>query len=66
MIALLRQLLAAILSLVLAAPLCACTFDPVGNRTQKTSTIPGYPGGLLVASLFISQGLTSLFHFLPF
>jgi RHS repeat-associated protein len=21
-------------------------YDPVGNRTQKTSTIPGYPGGL--------------------
>ena len=22
------------------------TYDPVGNRTQKVSTIPGYPGGL--------------------
>jgi RHS repeat-associated protein len=22
------------------------TYDPVGNRTQKTSTLPGYPGGL--------------------
>ena len=22
------------------------THDAVGNRTQKTSTIPGYPGGL--------------------
>jgi len=21
-------------------------YDPVGNRTQKTSTLPGYPGGL--------------------
>jgi RHS repeat-associated protein len=23
------------------------TYDPVGNRTQKTSTLPGFPGGLL-------------------
>jgi RHS repeat-associated protein len=23
------------------------TYDPVGNRTQKVSTLPGYPGGLL-------------------
>src|ERR1700704_5594644 len=22
-------------------------YDPVGNRTQKVSTLPGYPGGLL-------------------
>ncbi len=22
------------------------TYDPVGNRTQKMSTLPGYPGGL--------------------
>ncbi len=22
------------------------TYDPVGNRTQKVSTLPGYPGGL--------------------
>ena len=22
-------------------------YDPVGNRTQKTSTLPGFPGGLL-------------------
>ena len=21
-------------------------YDPVGNRTQKTSTLPGFPGGL--------------------
>jgi hypothetical protein len=21
-------------------------YDPVGNRTQKSSTLPGYPGGL--------------------
>jgi hypothetical protein len=21
-------------------------YDPVGNRTQKVSTLPGYPGGL--------------------
>jgi RHS repeat-associated protein len=42
----LRQLLAAILSLVLAAPMWASTHYPVGNRTQKVSTLPGYPGGL--------------------
>jgi hypothetical protein len=30
----------------LAAPLCASAYDPVGNRTQKTSTLPGMPGGL--------------------
>ncbi len=23
------------------------TYDPVGNRTQKTSTLPGFPGGTL-------------------
>jgi hypothetical protein len=22
------------------------TYDPVGNRMQKVSTLPGYPGGL--------------------
>jgi len=22
------------------------SYDPVGNRTQKVSTLPGYPGGL--------------------
>ncbi len=32
MIGLLRQLLAAILSIILAAPLCASNYDPVGNR----------------------------------
>jgi hypothetical protein len=21
-------------------------YDPVGNRTQKTTMLPGYPGGL--------------------
>jgi RHS repeat-associated protein len=28
--------------------MCAASYvyDPVGNRTQKTSSIPGYPGGL--------------------
>ena len=41
-----QQLLAAILSIILAAPLSASTYDPVGNRTQKVSTLPGYPGGL--------------------
>jgi len=40
-----QQLLAAILSIILAAPLSASTYDPVGNRTQKVSTLPGYPGG---------------------
>jgi hypothetical protein len=39
-----QQLLAAILSIILAAPLSASTYDPVGNRTQKVSTLPGYPG----------------------
>jgi RHS repeat-associated protein len=24
----------------------SCVYDAVGNRTQKTSTLPGYPGGL--------------------
>jgi len=43
MIALLRQLLATILSLSLAIPVFS---DPVGNRTQKVSALPGYPGGL--------------------
>jgi RHS repeat-associated protein len=46
MLVLLRQLLAAILSLALATPMWAFAHDPVGNRTQKTSTLPGYPGGL--------------------
>jgi hypothetical protein len=46
MISLLCQLLAAILSVALATPMWAFTYDPVGNRTQKTSTLPGYPGGL--------------------
>ena len=46
MIAPLRQLLAAILSLALATPAYSSACDPVGNRTQKVSTMPGYPGGL--------------------
>jgi hypothetical protein len=48
MIAILRQLLAAILSISIAAPFATAsyTYDPVGNRTQKISTLPGYPGGL--------------------
>jgi hypothetical protein len=48
MTAILRQLLAAILSISIAAPLAAVSYtnDPVGNRMQKTSTLPGYPGGL--------------------
>jgi YD repeat-containing protein len=43
MIGFLRQLLAAILSFSIAVP---AFFDPVGNRKQKVSTLPGYPGGL--------------------
>jgi YD repeat-containing protein len=46
MIVFLRQLLAPTLSLVLAATMCASTYDAVGNRTQKVSTLPGFPGGL--------------------
>jgi len=45
MIVLLRQLLAAILSLALAAPALCNSANPVGNRTQKVSTLPGYPRG---------------------
>src|SRR6267142_6556394 len=43
MLRLLSQLLAAILSLALGIPAYAYA---VGNRTQKVSTLPGYPGGL--------------------
>src|SRR5271166_905542 len=43
---LLSQLLAAILSLALAASSLCNSANPVGNRTQKTSTLPGMPGGL--------------------
>jgi hypothetical protein len=46
MIMLLRQLLAAILSLALAAPALCNSANPVGNRRQKVSMLPGYPGGL--------------------
>jgi RHS repeat-associated protein len=59
MIGFVRQLLAAILSLTIGFSTCAIasdpsgmngavnyTYDPVGNRTQKVSTLPGYPGGL--------------------
>ena len=35
MIVVFRQLLAAILSVALATPMWAFTYDPVGNRTQK-------------------------------
>ncbi len=41
-----RQLLAAILSFVLAAPMCASTYDAVGNRKQITSTLAPVPAGL--------------------
>jgi RHS repeat-associated protein len=46
MAALLRQLLAAVLSIILAAPLWASMHDLVGNRAQKVSTPLGYPAGL--------------------
>src|SRR3981189_1371090 len=59
MIGCFRQLLAAILPITLGISLSAIasdpnamngavsyTYDPVGNRTQKVSTLPGYPGGL--------------------
>src|SRR5438445_598627 len=43
-----RQLLAAILSVSIGVPLSpvSYTYYPSGNRTQKTSTLPGMPGGL--------------------
>jgi hypothetical protein len=80
MVALLRQLLATILSLTVAFAACAIASDPsgmngavtygydaVGNRIQKTSTLPGYPGGLLsLASLFLGTYPEFPFHFLPF
>jgi len=46
MIAVLRQLLATILPLVIAAPMFASTGDPVGNRKQMTSTLAPVPAGL--------------------
>jgi RHS repeat-associated protein len=46
MIRLLRQLLGAVLSIILAAPLCASTYEPVGNRKQITSTLAPVPAGL--------------------
>jgi RHS repeat-associated protein len=44
MIGFLRQLLAAILFFTVGIPIDA--YDAVWNRTQKMSTLPGYPGGL--------------------
>jgi hypothetical protein len=41
----LRELVAALLTLAIGTPTLG--YDAVGNRTQKTSTLPGYPGGLL-------------------
>jgi hypothetical protein len=32
---------------VSGAPGSIASYDPVGNRTQKVSTLPGFPGGLL-------------------
>jgi RHS repeat-associated protein len=44
MLCLARQILATILSLTIG--ISTFTYDAVGNRTQKVSTLPGYPGGL--------------------
>jgi hypothetical protein len=46
MIAALRQLLATILSVVIAAPMFASTGDQLGNRKQITSTLAPVPAGL--------------------
>jgi RHS repeat-associated protein len=52
MVALFRQLLAAILAFSIAIParananVTSYSYDGNGNRTQKVSTLPGYPGGL--------------------
>ena len=43
---LLCQLLAALLSLAIAVPAFASTYDAVGNRTQKVSTPREFPSGL--------------------
>ena len=43
MTAILRQLLAAILSVAIAVPAFSSSCS-VGNRTSKTSTLPGMPG----------------------
>ena len=47
MIAILRHLLAAILSIAVPLAAASYSYDPTRNRTQKTSTLPGFPGGLL-------------------
>ncbi len=47
MVYLLRQLLAIILSPTFVAPTFSTACGEVGNRTQKVSTLPGFPGGLL-------------------
>ncbi len=46
MVALFRQLLAATLTLLITIPADAISYDPVRNRTQRVSTLPGFPGGL--------------------
>jgi len=46
MAALVRQLLIAALCIIIAGPLCASTYDAVGNRTQKVSTLPAIAPGL--------------------
>jgi hypothetical protein len=40
MFSLRRQLLAAVLSIIIASPLPVSTYDPVGNGMQKTSMLP--------------------------
>ncbi|HTP69242.1 MAG TPA: hypothetical protein VMJ35_10100 [Dongiaceae bacterium] len=46
MIEILRQLLAAILCISIAAPLSAHSCDPEVNRKQLSSRLPGVAGGL--------------------
>jgi hypothetical protein len=46
MTAVLRQFLSTILTLSLVVPASAVASYPVGNRTQKTTMLVGYPGGL--------------------
>jgi len=54
MVAPFRQFLAAILSIVLAGPGFFNSPNERGNRTQKVSTLPGYPGETSFTSGFAS------------
>ncbi len=58
MVALFRQLLAATLTLLITIPADAITYDAVGNRTQKVSTLPGFPGGLSITTPTINSPQT--------